>query len=203
MTASTPNIGRPRMADGKVLRSEVIVERPKRFVREDVLLADGFEIDWYYMDTPPSVMVVAVTEPGELVMVRQYRHNLRRDTWELPAGAVSHGETPEGAACRELEEETGYRLAEGATLRELGAYYSLPSETNKITHIFLASPVVRVGDPAGDSEIEKYFDMAVAVFPFAHVVRQIGVAIHGMESVGALLRARQILDAEEGFAPAE
>jgi ADP-ribose pyrophosphatase len=182
------------MADGKVLRSEVIVAKPKRFVREDLLMDDGFEIDWYYMDTPPSVMVVAVTEDGNLVMVRQYRHNLKRDTWELPAGAVSDGETPEAAAGRELEEETGYRLAEGAHLRGLGAFYSLPSETNKVTHVYLASPVVRFGAAAGDSEIERYFDMAVTEVPVAQVLQRLGEDINGMETMGALLRARELLD---------
>lgn len=194
MTASPRNTGHARMADGKVLRSEVIVAKPKRFVREDLLMDDGFEIDWYYMDTPPSVMVVAVTEDGNLVMVRQYRHNLKRDTWELPAGAVSDGETPEAAAGRELEEETGYRLAEGAHLRGLGAFYSLPSETNKVTHVYLASPVVRFGAAAGDSEIERYFDMAVTEVPVAQVLQRLGEDINGMETMGALLRARELLD---------
>lgn len=193
MTASSRNTGQASMAEGRVLRSEVIVAKPKRFVREDLLMDDGFEIDWYYMDTPPSVMVVAVTEDGNLVMVRQYRHNLKRDTWELPAGAVSDGETPEAAARRELEEETGYQLAEGAELRELGAFYSLPSETNKITHVYLASPVSHVGAAAGDSEIERYFDMAVTEVPVVQVLERLGGDIDGMETMGALLRARQLL----------
>jgi hypothetical protein len=40
----------------------------------------------------------------------------------------------------ELEEATGYALAGGDTLRPLGAFYSLPSETNKCAHVLLATP---------------------------------------------------------------
>jgi ADP-ribose pyrophosphatase len=182
------------MQDSELLRTEVIVAKPKKFVREDVRMPDGVEIDWYYMDTPASVMVVAVTEDGKLVMVEQYRHNLKRHAIELPAGAVSDGEDPETAALRELDEETGYRPAEGAQLRHLGSYYSLPSETNKITHVYLAAPVVKVGEPVLDNLIERYFDMSVQVIPTAEAFGRLGRDIDGMETVGALLLARAQLE---------
>ena len=82
---------------------------------------------------------------------------------EFPAGTINEGEEPEAAALRGLEEEAGYALAEGARLRPMGAYYSLPSETNKYTHIFLAIPVAVMGEARGDTEIEKYFDMSVVL----------------------------------------
>jgi 8-oxo-dGTP pyrophosphatase MutT (NUDIX family) len=66
---------------------------------------------------------------------------------EFPAGAVSDGEQAEAAALRELEEETVHPHPNGAAPD--GAYYFLPSETNKYTHVFLASPVVPAGDAAG------------------------------------------------------
>jgi hypothetical protein len=46
---------------------------------------------------------------------------------------------------RELEEETGYALADGAMLQPMGAFHSLPSETNKYTHVFLATPALSYG----------------------------------------------------------
>jgi ADP-ribose pyrophosphatase len=68
---------------------------------------------------------------------------------EFPAGTVSEGEDPEAAAIRELEEEIGYTLSAGGGMRPMGAYYSLPSETNKYTHVFLAAPSPPPGQPAG------------------------------------------------------
>src|SRR5690348_724966 len=145
-----------KMRDGRLLQSEELLAKPKRFVRELLSMPDGFEIDWYYVDTPASVMVVPVTAAGGLVLVKQWRHNLKADTLELPAGAIDGEEAPEIAAARELEEETGYVLGEGAELLPLGRFYSLPSETNKYTYCFLAQPVMAAGPAQGDNVIEKY-----------------------------------------------
>jgi 8-oxo-dGTP pyrophosphatase MutT (NUDIX family) len=57
---------------------------------------------------------------------------------EFPAGMMHETEDPEHAARRELEEETGYTAAAGGGLHPLGSFYSLPSETNKYTHVYLA-----------------------------------------------------------------
>jgi hypothetical protein len=78
-------------------------------------------------------------------------------------------------------------------LTPLGPFYSLPSETNKYVHFFLASPVVATGRAQGDTEIEKYFDMSIVEMPFEEAIASIGKAILGLETVGALLLAREIL----------
>ena len=75
-------------------------------------------------------------------------------------------------------------------MRPIGAYYSLPSETNKYTHVFLASPVIAVGAAQGDTEIEKYFDMSVVLIPADDVLCGIGTSIVSMETVGALMATR-------------
>ena len=74
------------MKDARVLETEVLVPRPKRFVRELVEMPDGYRCDWYFTDTPPSVMIVPVTTDGNLVLVRQYRHNLKDHVLEFPPG---------------------------------------------------------------------------------------------------------------------
>jgi ADP-ribose pyrophosphatase len=181
------------MKDARILETEILLPRPKRFVRELVEMPDGYQCDWYYTDTPPSVMIVPVTADGSLVLVRQYRHNLKAHVLEFPAGTVSNGENPQAAALRELAEETGYALADGAEIRPLGSFYSLPSETNKYTHVFLASPVTPAGEASGDTEIEKYFDMSVVIVPAQDAVEGIGTTITSMETVGALMAARSAL----------
>jgi ADP-ribose pyrophosphatase len=183
------------MKDARLIEMEVILPRPKRFVREALEMPDGNKIDWYYIDTPASVMVLPVTAGGSIVLVRQYRHNLKRHTMELPAGTLANGEDPEQAAIRELEEETGFRLAHDARLQFLGRYYSLPSETNRNTYFFLARPVVPAGAAHGDTEIEKYFDMSVAEVPISAALESIGGEIDGIETAGILMLARKYLQA--------
>jgi ADP-ribose pyrophosphatase len=185
-----------KMSDAQLIETEVILPKPKRFVREALAMPDGFKIDWYYIDTPGSVMVVPITARGTVVLVKQYRHNLKCDTLEFPAGTFNKGEGPEQAALREMEEETGYTLASGASLRSVGSYYSMPSETNRYTHYFLAEPVVYSGAPRGDTEIEKYFDMSVAEMPISAVFNAIGDRINGIETVGALMLARKYIQAQ-------
>jgi ADP-ribose pyrophosphatase len=181
------------MKDAVLVNTEILLPKPKRFVHEALVMPDGYEIDWYYVDTPPSVLVVPVTTEGTVVMVRQWRHNLKRHTLEFPAGTADEGERLEQAVARELREETGFTLAADGELRLLGSFCSLPSETNKYTHMFLAMPVVPDGPATGDTEIEKYFDMSVEVRNRREVLSAIGDAIIGTETITAFTLAQQTL----------
>jgi ADP-ribose pyrophosphatase len=183
------------MKDARIIETEILLPKPKKFVRKLLQMPDGYRCDWYYVDTPPSVMIVPVTSDGNLVLVRQYRHNLKAHVLEFPAGTISDGEEPQAAALRELEEETGYALTGDTRPQPVGAFYSLPSETNKYTHIFLATPVAKAGIARGDTEIEKYFDMSVVLVPVAEALRAIGASITSMETIGALMAARDKLPA--------
>lgn len=182
-----------KMKDAELLSSEVLLAKPKRFIREVLRMPDGQEIDWYFVDTTPSVMVVPITEAGNVILVKQYRHNLKRDTLELPAGIVDRDEPTADAALRELVEETGYTLTDAGQLHPLGNFYALPSETNKYVHFYLATPVRLAGAAQGDTEIEKYFDMSTVEMPFDEAIGAMGKTIHGLETLGALLLARQHL----------
>jgi ADP-ribose pyrophosphatase len=178
------------MEDAELLDTEVVTESPKRFVREKLRMSDGQEIDWYYIDTPGSVMIVPITEGGEVVLIRQYRHNLKTYTLEVPAGTIAQGEKPEDAALRELWEETGFELSPGTRLIDLGHYYVMPSETNRKVHLFLAPSVFKGTDePTGDAQIEKYFDLSVHSMPLDEAIADVGRTVHGVETAAALLMA--------------
>jgi ADP-ribose pyrophosphatase len=187
-----------KMKDAVVLDREVVLERPKRWIHEALRMPDGAVIDWYYTDTPPSVVVVPVTADGKVVLVRQYRHNLKRDTLELPAGIVERGEDLDEAALREMREETGCALAEGGQLVSLGAFYARPSETAGYSHLYLATPVVVAGAAQLDAEIEQYFDMDVVTMPLDEAIAEVGRSIDGLEAIGGLLLAqRWMADVQE------
>ncbi|WP_163338400.1 NUDIX hydrolase [Desulfopila sp. IMCC35008] len=68
----------------------------------------GREKEFFLFDFPDWVNVVAVTPDNKLVMIRQFRYGSRRSEIEIPGGMIDPGEDPVTAACRELQEETGY-----------------------------------------------------------------------------------------------
>ena len=104
------------MAKWKVLSSEYLIRKPWLTARCDRLeLPDGRIMPEYYvLEYPDWVNVIAITKDGKFVMERQYRHALGVEAYELPCGVMENGETPLEAAKRELLEETGYGGGKGA-----------------------------------------------------------------------------------------
>ncbi len=74
-------------------------------------------------------------EPA-VVLIRQHRHATGGLIWELPAGKLDEGETPESCAARELQEETGIRATE---LTPLTTIWTTPGFTDERIHLFLAT----------------------------------------------------------------
>ena len=86
-----------------------------------------------------SAVVPFLDAPGgadpRVLLIRQFRHAADGFIWEVPAGRLDAGETPEICARRELEEETGMRAA---TLERLITIYTTPGFTDERIHLFLA-----------------------------------------------------------------
>lgn len=125
----------------KKLDSKYIIHRPWLTARRDkVQLPNGKIFDEYYvLEYPTWVNVVAVTQSGELILERQYRHALGIVSTEIVAGCVEKGETPLDGAKRELLEETGYT---GGTWSELMAVAPNPSTMTNLCHCFVAKNVI-------------------------------------------------------------
>lgn len=80
------------------------------YYQDTIRVPNGNIVKWDLIQHKGAAAVVAVKEDGKLLMVRQYRNALDRETLEIPAGALDSTEEPtDVAAARELEEETGYR----------------------------------------------------------------------------------------------
>ena len=89
---------------------------------------------FYRINAHDGVIVLAITENGQLVMVEQFRPAIGQHTLELPAGARDFNETPEETAARELYEETGYICD---SLIPLGAGRLMGSRFNAYQFFFL------------------------------------------------------------------
>jgi 8-oxo-dGTP pyrophosphatase MutT (NUDIX family) len=107
------------------------------------------------LEYPDWVNVIAITNDGQFVMERQYRHALGRTNYELPCGVMEQGEEPLEAIKRELLEETGYGGGEWQHLMDISAN---SSTMNNMTHCFLATGVEKISEPHLDAteELEVY-----------------------------------------------
>ena len=94
----------------ELVGSEYLFNRPWLTVRRDtVRLPNGtVHPEYYVLEYPKWINVIAITPEGKFVMVKQYRHGLGIVATELCAGVVEEGEEPLDGAKRELLEETGF-----------------------------------------------------------------------------------------------
>lgn len=127
----------------KILASEYIVNNKWLTVRKDhVRLPFGVEMDDYYvLEYPNWITVIAITNEGRYVMERQYRHGIRKTCYELCGGTVEKGEDVLEAAKRELLEETGY---EGGEWSFFSITAPNPAAMNNICYTFLVQGVRRI-----------------------------------------------------------
>jgi ADP-ribose pyrophosphatase len=99
-----------------------------------------------------GVCVIARPSPQEIVLVKQYRHAVDTDLWEVPAGMIERGEPPLETARRELIEETGYRAD---SLRFLWSIYTTPGFCTERIHFFVAEGLsAGAAQPEDDEEFE-------------------------------------------------
>lgn len=114
--------------------------------RKDISLSPvtGRDHDFYVIEAPDWINVVAITPDDQIVLIKQYRHGIQSVTLEIPGGMVDPGESPIQAAKRELLEETGYDSDEWVYM---GKLHPNPAIQNNICHMFLAKGVKKVQEP--------------------------------------------------------
>lgn len=130
--------------------------------QRDVGFPGGEKRVFEYCHRPNSVTVLAFDKKGRLLLINEYRHGYRRNTWFLPAGRVDKGENPTAAAQRELREEGGYKAK---TMKKI--YRKSPSNS-LLWHIdvFVAKDLITAPLP-GDEE----FPIKVEFVPLEKAVK--------------------------------
>jgi ADP-ribose pyrophosphatase len=146
----------------KLISSEELIHTPIfRVTFDHALDPGGFEIKRAIVQHAGSAVMMPVDERGRILLVRQYRLPARRYLWELPAGRLDPGETPLGAAKRELVEETGYRAKKWMKLVK---FWPSPGYVAEAMTIFLAQDLTAgVAKPMEDERIESRWHTAKEV----------------------------------------
>lgn len=141
-----------------ISRHQYFTARRDRCRRPDGVIVP----EYYVVELPPSVCVVALTEDREAVMIRQYRHPIGESILEIPGGFIDQGEDPAVAARRELLEETGYAFEE---IIELGKIAANPGLLDNYTHLFLATG----GKKVQGQHLDPNEEIEVVLKPLAEV----------------------------------
>jgi glycosyltransferase A (GT-A) superfamily protein (DUF2064 family)/8-oxo-dGTP pyrophosphatase MutT (NUDIX family) len=172
-----------------VTERRVVHDSPwRRVVAEQLETGAGYR----YLETPAAVWVVPVSEEGETMFVRQYRHPVRAHPLEMPAGSIEPGEAPVQAAARELHEEVG---GVARHLRPAGGFYSSSAHISLQGLVFLATGV-RFEQPthARSERIE------LVRMPFSQAVdlARKGELCEAQSALAILLAARLLEDHRTG-----
>lgn len=131
-----------RVHDGRIFTVDI----------DRVRMPHGREVDMEIIRHPGSVVLVAMTDPDHVVMVRQYRYALDRWIWELPAGSLDGAEAPEQAARRECHEEIG--LVPGR-IQRLVTFYPTPGYCDEAMHFFRLTDLQQPRVEAAQDEDEN------------------------------------------------
>lgn len=130
----------------ETIKQDYIYRSPWLTVRKDVVKTEKDIVidDFYVLEYPTWVNVIAITEDGKFIIEEQYRHGVHLDIFEICAGICESGEDPIDAAKRELLEETGY--GEGKW-QLIGKFAPNPNSMNNWCYAFLAEGVRKLSIP--------------------------------------------------------
>jgi ADP-ribose pyrophosphatase len=154
-----PEIPDARDRVWRFLRSAERLRLGKLTLREDVWrLPTGAEKTYPILHVGLTVGVVPFVDADHVLLVRQFRHLPRAESWELPGGGGLPGESPEDAAQRELREEGGYRAGR---LTFLTRFLPSAAYLDEDAHCFIGEELA--ADPLA-SDDDEFFERRVVPF---------------------------------------
>lgn len=114
--------------------------------KDDVILPDGKEAIREIVEHSGGSAILCEKD-GKVLMVKQFRYPYKEEIWEIPAGKVNAGETPEQTALRELKEEGGITAKK---IEKIFDVYPSPGYTEEIIRIYKAE-----GLKEGDTKLDE------------------------------------------------
>ena len=117
---------------------------------DDVEKPDGSHTAHEVVRGTDSAGCVVLHPDRGILMI--WRHRFMPDSWgwEIPGGGIDEGETPAGAAVREVYEETGWRIS--GEVNHLNTHHPSVGLVNQTFHVYIADDAIHEGDPPDANE---------------------------------------------------
>lgn len=178
--------------DFKVLSSQLLFDAPIIAVRKDELAMPNEQVAYRdVVEHMGAVAVAAVNDAGEIAMVHQYRHAVKRRLWELPAGLLDVKDESELAgAQRELVEEAGLKAAQWSVLADI---VTSPGFCEETARVYLAQDLIEVERPEAFGDEEADMDFAWIKLDEA-VAKVLAGEINNSIAVTGIFAAWQVLN---------
>jgi ADP-ribose pyrophosphatase len=137
---------------------------------------------------PGAVAVIALDDEDQVLLLSQYRHPVRRELWEPPAGLLDvAGEDARDAAARELAEEADLTAARWDVLAD---YFTSPGASDEAIRMFLARDLAPVPDSDRYTREDEERDMVAEWVPLDEAVTLVlSGALHNPSAVVGVLAA--------------
>jgi ADP-ribose pyrophosphatase len=129
------------------LRRSVFAGRVLDVGEEQHRLPDGRTATFEVIRHPGGAAVLPVLADGGVLLIRQFRPALGGMVWELPAGRLEPGESPEECVRRELAEEAGYVAGRVQALGGLWSAVGFCDEHVALFAAFDLTPVAAAPEP--------------------------------------------------------
>lgn len=133
-------VARKKVYEGRVLDVNV----------ETHSMPDGRQSDFEIIRHPGGAALLPILPDGRVLLISQFRPAIGKMIYEIPAGRLEPGESPQDCAARELQEEAGYLAAQ---VVPLGGLWSTPGFCDEYIHLFYATGLVKSAQELEPDEV--------------------------------------------------
>jgi 8-oxo-dGTP pyrophosphatase MutT (NUDIX family) len=167
----------------------IINDRYLKLRRDSCTTPQGGKVDTYYvLELKDWVNCIAIDENDNVMMLRHYRHGVQKYLMEFIGGGMEEGESPEEAAKREVEEETGYT---GGAVFHVGTSYPNPANHTNQVYTYLSVG----GKISQDQNLEVGETITIEKIPLKTVIEEMSKpdSVYSAIYIAALFHAMNFI----------
>lgn len=157
------DVDRPDELRTKVYGERTVYHSPwVRVALVDIEPPDGRRFEHHVVRLQTVVLTLVIDDENRVLMLWRHRFATKEWGWEVPGGILDAGETPETAAVREVEEESGWRPS---SVEHLVSFQPMPGLVDTPHRVYVSRDAVKVGEPSDLEEAARVDWVPLASIP--------------------------------------